>query len=772
MRIAYRIIVVGAIPIVVAAGIALAAWLLLGEADRVRNAAVLGGSVYRNLELAVTARDAYVHASRFDRGRHIARFNELSGQAASDLAALSDLAVDPQRKAATADVRQALDQYVSRMRDFTRLSVRNDLLAADMDDRAASLIHLTDDARARQHTSNTDILSSLAERDRKLRATRELVGSAQELRANVSELELMRLGEGERDGPLDGRQRLDFLLSRLALVGNELSARLNGDAQAAQAQEIAGLVARYDSALTGQALAPAAGSAARDILTWAERMLKVGSTRQRAVHEEMAQLLSYTVRASETEQATQNIAISTLKLGQQTTEALAERNPQTTARLIEESARLSYTIAELPISPLIQTEMIDAMDQWRAGLSRATEGLRSQNVMIEDMDRSAVAMSDGARALNRMFTEHAESIGHSVRQLLIVGAAIGLLLGSAFALHVAGSITRPLKRLQHRMLALAEDPGTAHLPEATRRDELGDMARAANFFVNEIGRRETALREAKNRADAALDELRHTQDSLLQAEKLASLGGLVAGVAHEINTPVGIALTTASVVEDEVRRFGDSAASGQLRRSELQRFVTRMTEGAGLLSSNLRRAADLVHSFKQVSADQASGERRSFDLKTWLDELLTSLGPVLRRSGHELLLTCPEGIQADTYPGALAQVFTNLITNAIAHAFEDGTPGAMRLTVIRSGKGRVRITFSDDGRGIPDTDLSRVFEPFFTTRRGLGSTGLGLHIVYNLVTGTLGGRIAIDSPPRGGTRFILDLPLALGVPAERHLPTT
>ena len=286
------------------------------------------------------------------------------------------------------------------------------------------------------------------------------------------------------------------------------------------------------------------------------------------------------------------------------------------------------------------------------------------------------------------------------------------------------------------------------------------MARATNVFLTEISRREAALRQSRDRADAALAELQKTQTDLIQAEKLASLGNLVAGVAHEINTPLGIALTTSTLIGDETKRFADAAATGKLQRSVLERFVTRMKEGSQLLFSNLTRAADLVHSFKQVAADQASGERRKFEMDDWLQDLLTSLSPVLRKTKHEVTIECPQALTVDTYPGALGQVLTNLITNAVAHAYADGQAGKLSIRVTEPRLDVVRIVFSDDGKGIPPENLGKVFDPFFTTGRSSGSTGLGLHIVYNLVTSRLRGRIDLYSRLGKGTRFTIEIPKA------------
>jgi signal transduction histidine kinase len=436
-------------------------------------------------------------------------------------------------------------------------------------------------------------------------------------------------------------------------------------------------------------------------------------------------------------------------------------------QILADSQTLAERVASLPISPLIQSEMIDSIASWRDGLATTAEGLQVQNQIIADMDATAQVMIESAGTLNDLFTSDADRIGQVVRTILVLGAAIGLLLGAGTAFIVARSITEPLRRLQEKMIELAADPRAAPIAEASRQDELGAMASAANFFVREISRREDALRQAKDRADATLAELRETQSNLIQAEKLASLGQLVAGVAHEINTPLGVALTTSTALEREVSRIGERVESGRMSRSEFSAILARLTEGSQLLLSNLARAIDLVYSFKQVAADQASGERRRFGLKTWLDELLTSLGPVLRKSGHEVAVSCPPEITLDTYPGSLAQVLTNLVMNAIVHAYQPGQTGRLTITATAPSPRMLRIEFADDGRGIAPEHLGKVFDPFFTTGRDRGGTGLGLHIVYNLVTARLQGTIEVESHLGRGTRFIIELPLTVSErPAE------
>ncbi|KAB1072581.1 sensor histidine kinase [Methylobacterium planeticum] len=284
---------------------------------------------------------------------------------------------------------------------------------------------------------------------------------------------------------------------------------------------------------------------------------------------------------------------------------------------------------------------------------------------------------------------------------------------------------------------------------------------AREFRARRQFRTEQALRQETIRSEAALAELREAQAHLVQAEKLASLGQLVAGVAHEINTPIGLALMTSTALEGDLKRLVRSVDSGQLRRSELTQGIARLAEGTRLLFSNLTRAADLVQSFKQVAIDQANEDRRRFELHSWLIELMSTLEPLLRRKGHAVRVSCEDGLVLHTHPGALAQVISNLALNAVVHAYPDGRSGLLDLTATRVGDDAVRIVFSDDGAGIPADHARKVFDPFFTTRRDQGSTGLGLHIVFNLVVATLRGQIELSSAAGSGTRFTIDLPMTV-----------
>ena len=245
----------------------------------------------------------------------------------------------------------------------------------------------------------------------------------------------------------------------------------------------------------------------------------------------------------------------------------------------------------------------------------------------------------------------------------------------------------------------------------------------------------------------------------VEAEKFSALGTLVAGVAHEINTPVGICVTAASYLQGRTGELLALIDGNALKKSQLQQFAQDASDTLGLIESNLQKAAHLVKSFKQIAADQSSETRRVFDLGTFLEEAVTAWRAQVPAPDFEIELHCPEGTVLDSYPGALYQVISHLMLNAVKHAYESAENGVIRLQADGRGDG-VTIRVVDHGKGIPDEYHGHIFEPFFTTKRGTGATGLGLHIVYNLVTQVLGGEIKFSSRLDAGTEFIIDLPSA------------
>ncbi|HTD28249.1 MAG TPA: ATP-binding protein, partial [Xanthomonadaceae bacterium] len=265
-----------------------------------------------------------------------------------------------------------------------------------------------------------------------------------------------------------------------------------------------------------------------------------------------------------------------------------------------------------------------------------------------------------------------------------------------------------------------------------------------------------------------LNQLRVTQVELVRQEKLASLGGLVAGIAHEINTPLGICVTATSHVQGELRRWRGWNEAGTFDANRIAAMLDELDIAVRVLDSNTRRGADLVRSFKQVAVDQSSGQRRIFDLAEYLDEILLSLKPKLKHAPCSVHVDCLPGIRMDSFPGALSQVVTNLVMNALLHAFDGRSDGSIWIQGKLDGEDVV-LTVSDDGAGMASADLKQIFDPFFTTKRGSGGTGLGAHIVFNQITSVLGGTIQVTSEPGAGLQARMRLPRVLAAAASTRI---
>jgi two-component system, NtrC family, sensor kinase len=276
--------------------------------------------------------------------------------------------------------------------------------------------------------------------------------------------------------------------------------------------------------------------------------------------------------------------------------------------------------------------------------------------------------------------------------------------------------------------------------------------------ICELQEYQETLEKKSTDLEQALNELHMMQDKLVEAKKMAALGSLVAGVAHEINTPVGTSITLASTLMDETQLLLTAVESGQLKRSLLSNYCEIAQESTSLILSNLTRAGELVQSFKQVAVDQSILDQRTFRIKPYLEEVITSLSPQFRYSSHHVSVTGDEAISIYSYPGAIAQIATNLVTNSLAHAYSNGESGQLYFDVTQENEYAI-IEYGDDGCGIATEVLGKIFEPFFSTARSKGGTGLGLNIVYNLVTQKLQGRIDVQSGVGKGTQFKITLPL-------------
>ncbi|MBB4266580.1 sensor histidine kinase [Roseospira visakhapatnamensis] len=271
-------------------------------------------------------------------------------------------------------------------------------------------------------------------------------------------------------------------------------------------------------------------------------------------------------------------------------------------------------------------------------------------------------------------------------------------------------------------------------------------------------------RDALRRTEATLEV---AQAHLSQADRMASLGRLMAGMAHEINTPVGNAMTAVSLLECQAREALADLEAGGLTRGRLDQVLHHCAEAGMLAESNLRRAVDLIQGFKDVAADRASAQRRTINLAAYLAEIMISLRPRVRAAPHSVGLGSDPDLVLDSYPGALSQVVTNLVVNALTHAFPpEGPAGTVTVTARADGPDHVLLTVADDGRGIDPSVRDRLFEPFVTTNRAGGGTGLGMGLALAQVTQVLGGTLSVDSAPGAGTRIEVRLPRVAPQPAE------
>ena len=408
----------------------------------------------------------------------------------------------------------------------------------------------------------------------------------------------------------------------------------------------------------------------------------------------------------------------------------------------------------------------------RDGFTKLSEQLASRTELLRNaidasqaeassaIDELSVKMRQRQQKAQETFDQTLADISRKVLSIAVIFLGIIITAGVLIAL----SIRLPLQQIMAAMQAITSGDLNRSVQGTSASDEVGEMARAVEVFrENAIAKRKTEdeLRAAKERAENALNELNAAQQNLIDAERLAALGGLVAGVAHEVNNPIGISLTVASSFARRAEMFrAELRSETGLRRSQLEDFVRTSQDAAQQLVGNLQRAGELIQSFKQVAVDRSHAERRIFNLSEATDQIIASLRPALKKASITLSVEVPESLAIDGYPGAYGQILTNLFLNAANHAFPDGRSGAIAISAKPRGSDDVEIIFSDNGVGMTPDVQRQAFDPFFTTRRNEGGTGLGLHIVYNLVTQQLGGRMMLDSRLGQGTAFRIIMPRA------------
>lgn len=353
-------------------------------------------------------------------------------------------------------------------------------------------------------------------------------------------------------------------------------------------------------------------------------------------------------------------------------------------------------------------------------------------------------------------------------QELWIGITIFTFLGALIAISIGSVIAKLItKRVENLTIAtkkLAVGDFNIQI-DLDGNDEISSLGQAFKFMINQLTQRDhkinfqlEELQDKNEILQETLEKLKEAQKQIIAQEKLASLGSLTAGIAHEINTPIGIGVTAASVLEEKTKSLLQLYESGSMKRSELKKYLDTATQSSQIILANLNRAAKLIQSFKQVAVDQSSEEQRIFEVKEYLDEILLQLQPKLKKTKHQIEICGYDSLTINNYPGAFSQIITNLIMNSLIHAYDESDSGNIIIKYQQENKYFI-LEYEDDGKGIPSDKLNKIFDPFFTTKRNQGGTGLGLHIVYNIVTQKLFGNINCQSHLGVGTKFIIKIPI-------------
>jgi signal transduction histidine kinase len=286
-----------------------------------------------------------------------------------------------------------------------------------------------------------------------------------------------------------------------------------------------------------------------------------------------------------------------------------------------------------------------------------------------------------------------------------------------------------------------------------------EQAKLNASLEEKVKQRTNALKEANSELIQTLEKLHQFQRQMVQNEKMASLGDMVAGVAHEVNTPIGLGVTASTMMLDRLSDMRKAFEDKTLKASSLSKFIAEGEENLNIIYRNLNRAAELISSFKQVAVDQSSENNRVFSFAKLMDEILMSMRPKLKKVKHQINVNCADNLVVESKAGPITQIIINLIMNSIIHGFEDMDKGQIDITIESIDDTKVSIEFKDNGKGMPEHLRKRIFDPFVTTKRGQGGSGLGMHLVYNLVTQALNGSISIVSEEGQGVQFRILFPV-------------
>ncbi len=372
-------------------------------------------------------------------------------------------------------------------------------------------------------------------------------------------------------------------------------------------------------------------------------------------------------------------------------------------------------------------------------------------------------------------------------------AVIALFCAFLISIRLQKRFTRPIENLLAVVQKVTKEKSYSMRAPATEIEELHMLGRAINNMLDrieqqfnkvqqaeqeirqlnqglehKINERTLALKSSNQDLLNTLETLHQYQNQIVETEKMASLGQMVAGVAHEVNTPIGLGVTASTLMQDKLADIQKAFDEKKLTSSQLAKFLAESNENLGIIYRNLERAASLIRSFKQVAVDQSNENRRQFNMLQLMNEVLLSLRPNLKKTQHQVLLECEPSLEIDSKPGPINQILINLIMNSLIHAFENKEHGVIKV-VVTVANSRCYVHYSDDGSGVPEHIKKRIFDPFVTTKRGEGGSGLGMHLVYNLVTQALNGKITLESTLGHGIDIQFDFPVVIKSSAAQRL---
>lgn len=364
---------------------------------------------------------------------------------------------------------------------------------------------------------------------------------------------------------------------------------------------------------------------------------------------------------------------------------------------------------------------------------------------------------------------------HQLRNWLILLLAVTAVLVTLAAALLSRTLTRPISSLAQTAQLIGEGQSDLHMNTKEHTGgylELQSLARTIDQLTQNLLDKNRSLEATLNELHKTveertqtLQELRSTQEALVDSQRLAAIGDTVSGIAHEVNTPLGILVTAASSFTQATERLQSALADGSMKKSDLNGYIEKAVEISKLFENNAQRASDLMRSYKTVTIDQASEAFRDFELRSYVNDILVNLKPTTKKRPHSIQVTGLESLTIYSIPGAIAQIITNLVENSYKHGLSDDRPGEIVIDLAKNSiqgdsANQVVITYSDNGKGIPKDQQQQVFDQFFTTARDSGGSGVGMHVVYKLIVEKLGGTIDLESEEGHGVTFRITLPIS------------